>query len=136
MRTGSSYPGRSSLRDDPAGIFFGILQSRGRRKPLSDRRTSSRSRLRKYPGHILEADTGSTHSNYRAKNAQDQSRSGFIFFVLVEACSNSLILIGRKGNKVLLFTMYLPLNINSPLTSNVTAAVTPSELIANSHKLG
>lgn len=32
VRTGSSYLARSSLRDDPVGIFSGILQSHGRKK--------------------------------------------------------------------------------------------------------
>lgn len=56
VRSFSSYPGRSSLHDDPVGIFFGILQLHGRRKLLLDRHTSSHSLLHKYPGHILEAE--------------------------------------------------------------------------------
>lgn len=52
----ATYPGRSSLRDDPRGIFFGTLQSRDHKTLLADRRTSSHSQLRMYPGCILKED--------------------------------------------------------------------------------
>lgn len=53
---GATYPDRSSLHDDQEGIFVGTLQSHDHKTLLVDRHTSSHSRLRKYPGHILEAE--------------------------------------------------------------------------------
>lgn len=52
----ATYPGRSSLRDDPRGIFAGTLQSRDHTTLLVDRRTSPHSQLRMYLGRILRTE--------------------------------------------------------------------------------
>lgn len=87
---GSSYPGRSSLHDDPVGIFFGILRSRGRKKLLLDRRTSSHSLPRKCPGHILEAEQeekipliSCVDTWQPSWSASKQSCTLFIFFLFL-----------------------------------------------------
>lgn len=51
-----TYPGHSSLRDVPRGIFAGTLQSRDHKTLLVDRRTSSHSQLHMYPGCILRTE--------------------------------------------------------------------------------
>lgn len=52
----ATYPDHSSLRDDQEGIYVCTLQTRDHMTLLVDRRTSSHSRLHKYPGCILETE--------------------------------------------------------------------------------
>lgn len=47
---------RSSLHEDPEGIFVGTVLSRDHMTLLVDKHTRSRSLLRKYLGHILETE--------------------------------------------------------------------------------
>lgn len=52
----ATYPDHSSLRDDQEGIYVCTLQTRDHMTLLVDRRTSSHSRLHKFPGCILETE--------------------------------------------------------------------------------